>query len=115
MAGVLAFVVLAGVLLGAFNIVLDEYARGAVRAALEQGAQAGATSGGSEAQCFRAAVHALDSLLHGSFARGIRLYCAAAPGQMIAHASGSLPSFLPVVPVMRLQMDAIAGTSAGAP
>jgi hypothetical protein len=108
LGGIFAFVALAGVLLGAFNLVLDEYARGAIRAALEQGARSGASWGGSAPECQAAADRALAVLLRGPFGHQVHVTCTVGPDEVFARASGRLPSFLPVVPSLGVQMTAIA-------
>lgn len=113
LGGVFAFVVLTGVLLGAFNLVLDEYAQGAIRTALEEGARAGASWEGSSLECQAVAAKALASLLRGPFGAQVRVTCTLAPGEVLARASGRLPSLLPVVPAVGLQLTAIADATPG--
>ncbi|HET9059833.1 MAG TPA: hypothetical protein VFN61_07920 [Acidimicrobiales bacterium] len=114
LGGVFAFVALASVVLGAFNLVLDEYAKGAIRAAIEQGARAGASWGGTPLQCEATANKALGSLLRGPFGDQVHIVCLVGPGDVSARAYGRLPSLLPVVPSLQVEMTAIANAGAGA-
>jgi len=81
------------------NVVVDLYARGVVRSAIDEGARAGAPIDASESDCEQRASDVLDNLLGGSLDRTIRITCRTHNGQMTAAATVVLRSWLPgVVP-----------------
>lgn len=107
--GVVAIALLLVVFAGATNVVLDEYAKGALRTAVDEAAQAGAAGGGSSSVCEREAARVRDGLLRGDFGADVTLTCGVnANGLMVATASGRLPSLLPAVPGLHV---AVTGTS----
>ena len=65
--GVVAIAILMVVFVGAANFVLDEYAKGALRTAVDEAAQTGATSGGSLSACLAEASQVRGDLLPGPF------------------------------------------------
>ena len=92
------------VFVGALNFVLDEYAKGAVRTALDEAAQAGATFGGSLSTCEAEAAEVRAGLLPGPFGQGVRISCRVEGDEILATANGNLPSLLPAVPRVRISM-----------
>ena len=81
------------------NFVVDLYARGAIRAAVDEGARAGAPIDSSVAECERRAQDALDDLLGGAMRSGVRVDCVESPGTIRAQATVVLHGWLPgVVP-----------------
>src|SRR5579875_2485938 len=60
---------------GALNLAFDEYAKGALHAAVDEGAQAGAAAGGSLAACQAEAAQVQAGLLHGAFGSGVTITC----------------------------------------
>ena len=104
--GVVAITLLLLLFAGATNIVLDEYAKGALRTAVDEAAQAGAAAGGSSLACEREAAQVRGALLRGDFGAGVSVTCGTnGDGLMVATASGSLPSLLPVVPAIRVAVS----------
>jgi hypothetical protein len=96
------------VFVGGLNLVLDEYAKGALRAAVDEAAQAGAVLGGSLPACQAKADQVRANLLPGPFSGGVRLSCSIEGDEVVATATGRLPSFVPPVPSLSVS---IAGTS----
>jgi Flp pilus assembly protein TadG len=91
------------------NLLVDLYARGAVRDALDEGARAGALAPPSVAACEREAAEALDSLLRGRLGRDVTVECERnGDGWVRATARVRLASWLPGVPDWVFTMRAIA-------
>ncbi|MEX1007220.1 MAG: hypothetical protein WD271_05180 [Acidimicrobiia bacterium] len=81
------------------NFVVDLYARGAIRAAVDEGARAGAPIDSSVGECERRAKDALDDLLGGAMRAGVHVDCVADLGTIRARATVVLHGWLPgVVP-----------------
>jgi hypothetical protein len=101
--GVLALLILIALVVGALNVVLDEYAKGALRSAVDEGAQAGATSG-SATLCAQTARQARRGLLPGPYASRTVITCRVAGAFMQASATAHLPSLLPMVPAVTVHL-----------
>ncbi len=101
--GVLALLVLMTLVVGSLNVVLDEYAKGALRSAVDEGAQAGATSG-STALCAQTAVRARKGLLPGPYTSRTVITCRVEGAFMQASATARLPSLLPLVPAVTVHL-----------
>jgi hypothetical protein len=86
----LAFVALA-------NLVVDLYARGAVRAAVDEAARAAAPVDVALDVCDRRAREVLAHLLGGRMSSGVRVECSESAGSVRARAEVVLPSWLPAV------------------
>jgi len=80
------------------NLVVDLYARGVVRAAVDEGARAGAALDTSPEDCERRARDVLANLLSGSAGRSVRVTCREVGGSMHAEAQVALPSWIPGMP-----------------
>jgi hypothetical protein len=93
-----AIAILMVVFIGGLNFVLDEYAKGAIRTAVDDAAQAGATAGGSLAVCRAEAQQVQRGLLPGPFGTGVSVTCNQEGNEMVVSAGGDLPSLLPLVP-----------------
>ena len=90
--GLVVFVMLA-------NVVVNMYARGAIRAAVDEGARAGAPVDASNEECRHRATDVLDNLLGGVMRAGVRVDCVDASGLVRARADVVLRGWLPgVVP-----------------
>ena len=87
------------------NFVVDLYARGVVRSAVDEGARAGAALDSSAADCTRRARDVLSNLLGGAAGRSVRLSCREVDGVMRARAVVSFRGWLPVVPTWTFQLD----------
>jgi hypothetical protein len=79
------------------NLVVDLYARGAVRAAVDEAARAAAPVDVSLDACERRARDVLDGLLGAQMRSGVQVECSDAPGSVRARAEVVLPSWLPAV------------------
>lgn len=94
------------------NLVVFQYARGVVRAALDEGARAGArtvtTAAAAAAACQDRATATRDGLISGRLAAGVELACTVEPQIVAARADVRLRSWLPLVPDWRFQEVAIA-------
>jgi hypothetical protein len=104
LTGVVGIVVLLGLFAGALNLVVDEYAKGALRTAVDESSQAGATAGGSVMACEAKAAQVRANLLPGPFGRGIVVDCSLQGDEMVASAVGTLPSLVPPVPPVHLSL-----------
>jgi hypothetical protein len=96
--GVVAIAFLLLLFVAALNFVLDEYAKGAVHAAVDDAAQAGATAGGSIGACQAEASQVKANLLPGLFGASVTITCSLRGGSVVASALGALPSLVPAVP-----------------
>jgi hypothetical protein len=90
------------------NLLVDLYARGAVRDALDEGVRAAAPVGGDGVGvCEQRSQEVLDGLLHGRLGDDIRVSCQEDGTTMVARSEGSLPSWLPaIVPSWRVSLEA---------
>lgn len=89
--GLLMFVLLA-------NVIVNQYARGVLRAAVDEGARQGAREGATVADCDTRANEVLDDLLGGSLGRQVNMACRMEPQAAVAEATAILPGWLPGVP-----------------
>jgi hypothetical protein len=111
MTGV-AFVVAAAMALVVFvslaNLVTITFTRGAVRAAVEEGARAGARSDDPAAACESRARAVLRGLLGPSARAGVTVQCAVggSPPSVHAHADARLLPWWPGVPAFAFATDA---------
>ena len=80
------------------NFIVDLYARGVVRAAVDEGARAGAALDASPEDCERRARDVLANLLSGSAGRSVRVTCREVGGSMHAEAQVTLAAWIPGVP-----------------
>jgi hypothetical protein len=84
------------------NAVVDLYTRGVARAAVDEGARAGAVLDASPADCAARAHDVLD----GSVAPGaVEVRCEEVDGAMRAHATVRLAGWLPGVPAWTFTID----------
>jgi hypothetical protein len=79
------------------NFVVDLYARGAVRAAVDEAARAGAPIDTALDACERRARDVLDHLLGGQLRSGVQVECSDGSDTVRAHAEVVLPSWFPAV------------------
>jgi hypothetical protein len=89
--GLLMFVVLA-------NFVVFVYARGVVRAAVDEGARDGGRLGAGVGQCQERAGDVIGDLLGGRLGDGVAVTCRQEDGLVVARAEAHLQSWLPLVP-----------------
>lgn len=92
------------------NLVLVQYGRGVVRAALDEGVRAGSrvSAAPSVQVCEERVAEALSGLLRGSFGNGIAYGCAASATEVTATADASFDSFAPMVPDFSFALAATA-------
>lgn len=93
------------VFVGMANFVVDLYARGVVRSAVDEGARAGATIDASATDCVRRTRQVLATLLGGAAGHAVRVSCREVDGVMRARADVSFPGWLPVVPTWSFRLD----------
>jgi hypothetical protein len=79
------------------NFVVALYARGAIRAAVDEGARAGAPVDATNADCRRRGDDALNNLLGGAMRSGVHLDCVDDLGTVRARADVTLRGWLPLV------------------
>ena len=87
------------------NFVVDLYARGVVRSAVDEGARAGAAIDASAADCAQRADAVIGNLLGGAAGRAAHVSCREIGGVMRARADVSLPGWLPGVPTWSFRLD----------
>jgi hypothetical protein len=90
-AVLLVFVVIA-------NVIVDLYARGAVRAAVDEAVRVSARVDATSEQCAARAADVLAGLLGERLRAGIRITCSEGLGAVTATAEVRLAGWLPVVP-----------------
>jgi hypothetical protein len=91
------------------NLLVDLYARGAVREALDEAARAAVPVDAATGACERRAGEVLDGLLHGPVGDGVVVTCDVGAQQVHAHASVSFRSWLPaLLPAWEFTLDASA-------
>jgi hypothetical protein len=89
------------------NLLVDLYARGAVRDALDEGVRAAAPVGADASLCEQRSKEVLDGLLRGRLGDDIRVSCREDGAAMVARGEGTLPSWLPaIVPSWRVSLEA---------
>jgi hypothetical protein len=90
------------------NLVVFQYGRGVVRAALDEGVRAGARAGDPAGACRARAGQVLGDLLGGTLGNGVRLHCAQGTDRVEADAEVVFPGWLPTVPDWRFTLRAAA-------
>ena len=74
------------------NLLMFLYARGVIRAAVDEGARAGAVANASVDECLARATDALDDLLGGTLGTGVQLSCEVVGAEVVATADVVLSS-----------------------
>jgi hypothetical protein len=90
------------------NFVVYQYGRGAVRAAIDEGARAGTRVDASAAACQARAQEALDGLFGGAMGRGITVSCIDTGDKVLARATGTFTSWMAPVPDYTFSVTAVA-------
>ena len=93
------------------NLVVIGYGRGAVRAAVNEGARAGIRVSASEATCEARAAEVLHDLLRGAMGEGVAITCDDRGATMHATARGSFASWAPPVPDWAIDVTAVVRRS----
>jgi hypothetical protein len=89
------------------NFIVFLYARGVMRAAVDEGARAGSRFGSTTADCDSRARDVLDDLLAGQLGRDLRVRCENDEDEMHATVDVTLHGWLPVlVPDWSFTLDA---------
>jgi hypothetical protein len=101
---VIALVVFATLLNGAFVV----YGKAVVRGALHEGVRAGSVVPAGAEECRQRIGAALDSMLGPYYRSGVTFSCTADDTRVVATATANLRGFVPGVPDVALQLDASA-------
>ncbi|MGH3452723.1 MAG: hypothetical protein ACRDQW_18880 [Haloechinothrix sp.] len=96
------------------NLIVFQYGRGAVRAALDEGVRRGTREPVAAEECEARAREVVQSLLGGPMGEGVSITCAQIGGQMQAQAEVVFRSWVPGVPDWSFQIGA-AGVKEEAP
>jgi len=80
------------------NVIMVQYARGVVRAAAEEGAQAGSRLTATEGECVARAAEVLDGLLGGTMGDGVSIGCAVGATEVAATVRYTFTPWLPLIP-----------------
>ena len=93
------------------NFIVFLYARGVVRAAVDEGARTGGRTGAGTAECEARAGAAVGDLLGGALRQDVTIRCRREPDAMLAHASVTLHGWLTgVVPDWSFELEARSAT-----
>lgn len=90
------------------NLVVFQYGRGVVRAALDEGARTGSVAPATDADCLRRADAVLSDLLSGAMLQGIDVRCMVAGGRVHATADVRFRGWLPLAPDWHFVSSAVA-------
>lgn len=80
------------------NVIVVQYARGVVRSAAEEGAQAGSHLSATATDCAERADEVLRTLLGGSMGSGVGVTCEVGAGRVAATVEYSFTPWLPLIP-----------------
>lgn len=111
--GVFAIGFLLVVFLGAFSLVVEEYAKGVVRAAVDEAARAGATVGGSLISCEMEGAQVTADLLPGPLGQGVMINCRVEGNMMVASYVGGVQGLIAPVPSLHLSIVGFSVIEAG--
>jgi hypothetical protein len=91
------------------NLLVDLYARGVVREAMDEGARAAVPVDAVAGACERRSAEVLGGLLRGPIGDGVSVTCDIGAQHASAHASVTLRSWMPaLVPAWHFTVDASA-------
>lgn len=90
------------------NLVVFQYGRGVVRAALDEGARAGSVAPAADADCLQRADAVLSDLLSAAMLHGVDVRCTVAGGRVHATADVRFRGWLPLTPDWRFVSSAVA-------
>jgi hypothetical protein len=88
------------------NLIVFQYGRGAVRAALDEGVRRGTRETAAAAECQARAREVVDSLLRGPMGDGVSISCTETGGRMQAQANVTFRSWVPGIPDWSFQIGA---------
>lgn len=100
--------VLMTVVLAALSFSTDEYAKGVIRTAVDEAAQAGATAGGSATVCKQEGELVMQNLLRGTLGSQVSIRCSVMGPEMMAAAQGGLVTLLPGGPHLNVRIVGMA-------
>lgn len=80
------------------NVIIVQYARGVVRSAAEEGAQAGSRLTATSAECIARADEVLDGLLGGPMGDGVSVSCTVGATEVSATVTYTFDPWLPIIP-----------------
>jgi len=81
------------------NVIIVQYARGVVRSAAEEGAQAGSRLSATQAECEARADEVLGALLGGAMGSDVTVNCRVGGTEVTATIEYSFTPWLPLIPV----------------
>jgi hypothetical protein len=110
---VIGIVVLLGLFIGAVCMVVEEYAKGAVRTAVDEAAQAGATAGGSVSSCVDKWGQVIGNLLPGPLGQGLMVDCRTQGNEMVASVVGEVHGLIFPVPPLHMAVFGFAVVEQG--
>lgn len=94
----------------AANFIVDQYIRGVVRNAVDEGARAGAQLGAAPNACQTRVQQVLNNLASGPLGHNVRVTCAANGAEVIATGQARLSGWLPAVPTWTFTVEGISVT-----
>ncbi len=80
------------------NVIVVQYARGVVRSAAEEGAQAGSRLSATQTECEARATEVLDTLLGGAMGHGVTVNCSVGATEVSATVQYTFTPWLPLIP-----------------
>jgi hypothetical protein len=97
----------------AANFIVDQYLRGVVRNAVDEGARAGAQLGAAPNACVTRAQQVMGNLAGGPLGRTITVTCSTNGADVIATGHASLKGWLPAVPTWTFTVEGISVVEQG--
>lgn len=79
------------------NFVVDLYARGVIRSAVDEGARAGAPIDASDGECAQRSQEVVANLLGGAMGQSVHVSCRTASGTVTAHAEVRFVGWIPIL------------------
>lgn len=99
----------------AANFIVDQYIRGVVRNAVDEGARAGAQIGAAPNACQTRAQQVMSNLASGPLGHSISVACTTNGNEVIATGHASLTGWLPAVPTWTFTVEGISVAEGGPP
>ena len=90
------------------NLIVFQYGRGVVRAAVDEGARVGSRASAGADDCEARARDVVADLLGGAMGEGVALSCSVKGGFVTARADVAFPAWLPPVPDWSFSLSATA-------
>ncbi|MGH8958665.1 MAG: hypothetical protein ACRDVK_08305 [Acidimicrobiia bacterium] len=89
-------------------LIALQYARGVLRAALDEGVRIGAPAAATEADCFEAISRVVTDLMGGPLGQDLAIQCVFHDDRVVASAQGAFIGWFPGVPDVSVQLE-VAG------